>query len=57
MFIVRRMNGHKRLHQFLSFDEKSKCFFDPGGVLLDTKEKHEEFLQNYDVKYLSIELI
>ena len=55
-FIVDRVNGHKRLHQKLRYDEKSKCFYNDKNELLDTSEKHEQFLINTGLKYEFINL-
>lgn len=57
VFIVPRVDGHKILHQLLTYDEETLCFFDnESGELLDTKKKHEEFIKKTGVTYVSVEL-
>lgn len=42
-FIIDRL-FHRKLHRFLVFDEVSLCFKTLEGALLDTKDKHQRYM-------------
>ena len=44
--ILLNRSTHKRLHSKLEICLIEKCFKIKGGPMLDTKEKHEEFIRN-----------
>lgn len=49
-FFVLDISFHKKIHAKLDFDEKSLCF-KTNGVLLDSKEKHQDFLIEMSKRY------
>jgi len=36
---------HYKLHRFMTYDKSKKMYKDDGGFLLDTKEKHMNFIE------------
>jgi len=38
------LSDHNKLHRFLKYDQKTFMYKDLNGVLLDTKEKHIEYM-------------
>jgi len=56
VFIVDRLRGHKIIHKDIIYDNQSKCYFTIDGELLDTKEKHENYIKKIGVIYESKEL-
>lgn len=44
-FFILNKKDHRYIHRFLDFDEITLCFYYE-GVLLDTKEKHKEVIDN-----------
>lgn len=42
--IIISKEKHRHIHTFLSFDEETLCFKDSSNILLDTKQKHLEFI-------------
>lgn len=49
VFIINRRT-HKLIHKYLSFDKTLNMFYSIDGELLDTKEKHYEFIKGILVK-------
>lgn len=37
--------AHLRLHCYLAYDQEQMCYRDTNGALLDTKDKHEAWIQ------------
>lgn len=56
VFIMNRLNGHKRLHTFLLLDPNTQCYFNNRGELLDTRLKHENFIKEKGFEYEFINL-
>lgn len=49
--IILPMRDHRILHRYLKYDTENKCYRDTDGVLLDTKEKHLQYInQIHNVK-------
>ncbi|MBS9774731.1 MAG: hypothetical protein KGV59_06205 [Tenacibaculum sp.] len=53
VFLLKR-DRHSQIHQILVFHENSLCF-SYKGKLLDTKEKHEEFLISQGINIIYLE--
>lgn len=43
--IVINIADHNKLHRYLTYDQKEKMFRTLDGTLLDTREKHEKYLE------------
>lgn len=50
VFIL-KISEHRRAHRFLSFDEEKKVFKNLLGEILDTKDKHKEYLLSIGIKF------
>jgi len=56
VFVVDRLKGHKKIHAILRYDVESKCFLDGKEILLNTIEKHENFLISLGINYYYVDL-
>ena len=44
--VILKKNVHRFIHRYLILDKNSLCFKTVEGTLLDTKEKHLEYIEN-----------
>lgn len=44
------MKDHNKLHRFLDYDKETFMYKNPDGILLDSKNKHEEFIKELGIK-------
>jgi hypothetical protein len=52
VFIL-NIKQHRQAHRFLTLDQKLKIFYSDSGLLLDTKEKHKEYLQSKNIQFVT----
>lgn len=49
------ISDHNKLHRFIRYDQKTFMYKDLNGLLLDTKEKHLNFIKFLGLHYLEYE--
>jgi len=50
---VLNIKEHKKAHTFLTLDIPKRLFYTQEGVLLDTKEKHKEYLFHKGIEFIT----
>lgn len=53
-FICLSIRDHRKLHKHLLYDEAIKAFKTKCGLILDTKEKHIEFIKSLQLQILTL---
>lgn len=50
-FIIMKQKNHIKLHKYLRYNAKYFCYESLDGCLLDTKEKHELYIESLNIYY------
>lgn len=44
-YFILKNSTHLSLHSYLHYDKEKMCYISKDGILLDTREKHEEYIK------------